>query len=354
MKRFLNRWPEENRPIIIAEIGVNHNGDVTLAKQMIDSAKDSGADIVKFQTFITDRLVGRNVGLAEYQSRNLGQQISQYEMIRALELSRVDMSELREYCQQSGVMFLSSVGDVDSVDFLCKTGVDAIKIGSSNLTNLPFLRYVAKTGRSVLLSTGMGTLGEVEAAVMALEEANCDDIILFHCTSNYPTPYDEVNLRAMNTLRAAFQLPVGYSDHTLGYEVALGATALGAVAIEKHFTLDRSLPGPDHRASMTPDEFHAMVESIKNLSSALGVARKMPTGSELMMRNKVRKSLVANQLIPEGSLIEPDMLSAMRVGSGLAPAFEEIIVGARAKRSIMPGEPLSLDMFDFSGKDSSL
>ena len=348
MKRFLGRWSEANLPLIIAEIGVNHNGDVRLAKQMIDSAKESGADIVKFQTFVTDRLVGRNVKLAEYQSRNLGQQISQYEMIRAMELSTADMVELHEYCRQNGVAYLSSVGDVESVDFLCNMGVDAIKIGSGDLTNLPFLRYVAKTGRSVLLSTGMGTLGEVEAAIMALEEADCDDIILFHCTSNYPTPYDEVNLRAMNTLRAAFQLPVGYSDHTLGYEVALGA-----VAIEKHFTLDKSLLGPDHRASMTPDEFHAMVESVKNLSSALGVARKKPTDSELIMRSKVRKSLVASQFIPEGSVIELNMLSTMRVGSGLAPALEEIIVGARVKRSIAPGEALALDMFDFSRKDRS-
>lgn len=353
MERFLNRWAEEDRPVIIAEIGVNHNGDVRLAKQMVDSAKANGADIVKFQTFVTDRLVARNVGLAEYQSRNLGQHISQYEMIRALELSQADMSELHEYCQRNGVVFLSSVGDVDSVDFLCKIGVDAIKIGSSNLTNLPFLRHVAETGRSVLLSTGMGTLGEVEAAVTTLEEAGCDDIVLFHCTSNYPTPYDEVNLRAMNTLREAFQLPVGYSDHTLGHEVALGATALGAVAIEKHFTLDRSLPGPDHRASMTPDEFCVMVESVKNLSSALGVARKKPTGSEMVMKSKVRKSLVANQFIPEGALIGLDMLSAMRVGLGLAPAFAEIIMGARAKRPIAPGEALALDMFDFSRKDRS-
>lgn len=348
MRRFIDKWLPKDRPIVIAEIGVNHNGDINLAKEMIDAAQASGADVAKFQTFVTEELVGRQVGLADYQARNLGRSISQYEMIKSLELTRDEMREVAGYCKRKGIEFLSSAGETDSVDFLCSLGVEAIKIGSGDLTNLPLLRYVARTGRAVLLSTGMGTLGEVESAVSTLQENGCGDIVLFHCTSNYPTPYQEVNLRAMQTMATSFGLPVGYSDHTVGYEIALGAVALGAVAIEKHFTLDENLPGPDHKASMTPEEFAAMVQAIEHLAVALGDGRKKPMPSEIAMRDSVRKSLVAGVRIPAGTAIAPEMISTMRVGEGLSPVLETLVFGARARRDICEGETLKLSMFDFS------
>lgn len=349
MGRFMDRLLSRDHPTVIAEIGVNHNGDVSLAKKMVDAVQASGADVAKFQTFITERLVGKQVGLADYQARNLGRSGSQYQMIKALELTRDDIRDIAQYCRRKGVEFLSSVGDEDSVDFLCDLGVEAIKIGSGDLTNLPLLRHVARTRRAVLLSTGMGTLGEVELAVSTLQENGCQDIVLFHCTSNYPTPYEEANLRAIKTMVTSFGLPVGYSDHTVGYEVALGAVALGAVSIEKHFTLDKGLPGPDHKASMTPDEFAAMVQAIAHLAAALGNGRKRPTHSEIAMRSSVRKSLVARTSISAGTVIQPEMIRTMRVGQGLEPRLEPLILGARARRDISEGETIELSMFDFSG-----
>lgn len=346
-------------PTIVAEIGVNHNGDPELARKMVDAAAACGADVVKFQIFLTEKLVGREVGLVAYQERNLaaaldpdpgsrrGRSLSQFEMIKALELAHSDVAGLFRHCAAKGVRFLSSVGEADSVDFLIGLGVDTIKVASGDLTNLKLLRHIAGTGSAVWLSTGMATLGEVERAVLTLEKAGCEKITLFHCTTNYPTPYEEVNLRAIDTLRMAFGYPVGYSDHTLGLEVALGATALGAVAIEKHFTLDHNLPGPDHRASMTPGDFAAMVSAVRNLTRALGRGRKEPAASELAIRERVRKSLVAAVSISKGTVVKPEMLATLRTGRGLAPTMEELLIGARTRRAIEPGEVLTLDMFEF-------
>lgn len=336
-------------PVIIAEIGVNHNGSLELAKQMTLAARQSGADIVKFQTFVTDKLVGKEVDMAEYQKTNMGKAMTQYEMIKALELSADEMHQLYDYCTEIGAHFLSSAAETESVDLLRGFGVNEMKVSSADLTNIPFLRYLGRNGFSVILSTGMGSLAEVDTAVTALLEAGCSDITLLHCTTEYPAPFGDVNLRAMETLRSAFGLPVGYSDHTCGYEVAVGAAALGAFAIEKHFTTDKSLPGPDQKASMSPEEFAALVSAVRNVSQALGSFRKRPAKTELVMRPKVRKSLVASQMIPAGSELQGNMVDSRRMGGrGIPAEWIDIVQGAVLKRAINAGELLTLDLLEFS------
>ena len=291
----------EHQPaFIIAEIGVNHNGDLDLACQLIDIATDAGASAVKFQTFKTEKLVTRQAAKADYQTRTTGGEESQYEMLKRLELSPADYEAVLEYCQHRNILFLSTPFDEDSADFLEQLGVCAYKIPSGEITNLPYLAHIAAKGKPMIVSTGMSTLGEVETAVDTIRENGNPAIVLLHCVSQYPAPYEASNLYAMSTLAQAFSVPTGFSDHTMGIEIALAAVALGARVIEKHLTLDRDLPGPDHRASAAPEEFKAMVAGIRKVEAALGDGIKRPAACESDVRTVARKSLVAAVNIPAG------------------------------------------------------
>ena len=281
------------RKIIIAEAGVNHNGSLELAKRLIEAAADAGADAVKFQTFVAEEVVSINAPKAEYQKQATDASESQYEMIKKLELSREAHKELMEYAKNKNIMFLSTPFDERSVDLLVELGVPLIKISSGEITNHPFLRYIAKKDLPIILSTGMSTLEEVREAVSVIKKTGCNDLTLLHCTSNYPALFEDCNLRAMKTMADAFKIPVGYSDHTPGRVVPVAVAALGACVIEKHFTLDKNLPGPDHKASLDPDELKDMVYDIRKVEKALGSSVKAPVELELEVRNVVRRSIVA-------------------------------------------------------------
>jgi len=291
---------EEEPCFIIAEAGVNHNGSVELAKKLIDAAKDAGADAVKFQTFKAESVVVKDAQKAEYQKETTGEG-SQYVMIKKLELAEEDFRELADYAEKKDIMFLSSPFDKDSVDLLHELDVPAFKVGSGEITNLPLLRYIAKKGKPIILSTGMSTLGEIEEALDVIRSEGVEDIILLHCVSNYPARIEDVNLRAMGTLKQAFKLPVGFSDHTLGITAPIAAVALGACVIEKHFTLDRNLPGPDHRASLEPDELKEMVKAIREVEKALGNGIKKPTKEEEKIKKVAGRSIVAKVDISKGT-----------------------------------------------------
>ncbi len=330
------------RTFIIAEAGVNHNGDVEMAKALVKVAAEAGVDAVKFQTWKTELLVAEGAKVAEYQEGALQQGESQFELLKRLELSYDQFADLHRYCQQVGVQFLSTPDEEQSAEFL--NGLQSVfKIGSGELTNIPFLRYVASFGKPVILSTGMGTLGEVEAGLDALLEAGLtkEQVTLLHATTDYPTHPRDVNLRAMRTLQTAFPgVAVGYSDHTLGIEVSLAAVALGATVLEKHFTLDRTLPGPDHQASLTPSQLTMLVEAVRNVEMALGTGWKKPAGAEIENRAIVRKSLHAACDIIRGQTIEDSMVVAKRPGTGKSPARYDEIVGSVATRDIRSGELL--------------
>lgn len=330
---------------IIAEAGVNHNGDPELARQLIDVAKTAGADAVKFQLFRADRLASAAAPKAGYQVRTTGGGESQLEMLRRLELPLEAHRALWDYCRARGMLFLSSPFDEDSADWLDALGVAAFKIPSGELTNLPFLAHVARKGKSLIVSTGMATLAEVEAAVRTIDAAGNRDVVLLHCVSNYPANPAEANLRAMQTMAEAFGLPVGYSDHTPGIEVALAAVALGACVIEKHFTLDRTLPGPDHRVSLEPQELVALVRGIRTVEAALGHGRKEPAPSEADTAAVARKSLVAAKDIAKGSTVTADSIAIKRPGTGLPPAVLDHLLGRTAIREIPADTLLTMEMF---------
>jgi len=323
---------------IIAEAGVNHNGDIQVAKRLVDVAAKAGADAVKFQTFKADRMVSATAPKAEYQLQTTDPAESQLEMLRRLELSPEAHRKLQTYCQEQGVLFMSTPFDEESADFLDELGVPVFKIGSGEITNRPFLEYIARKKKPVILSTGMSYLSEVDEAVRVIREAGCDQLILLHCVSNYPANPADANLRAMQTMAIAFQVPVGYSDHTPDIEVALAAVALGACVIEKHFTLDKNLPGPDHRASLEPPGLQALVTGIRTVELALGNGTKRPARSELDNRLIVRRSLAAAFDIPKGTVLRSDMLRALRPASGIAPALMEYVVGRRTRRTLMAGQ----------------
>ena len=331
---------------VIAEAGVNHNGDLKLARALIDVAVDAGADAVKFQTFRADRLATPDAPKAEYQLQTTGDAESQFEMLRRLELSADAHRELHSYCHERGIIFLSTPFDEEAVDLLEELGVPAFKISSGDLTNSPLLEYVAGKGKPVILSTGMSELSELIEAVSVLNTAGCENTVLLHCVSNYPADPAEVNLRAMQTMRSAFDLPVGFSDHTEGIDVALAAVALGACVIEKHFTMDRTLPGPDHRASLEPAELRDLVRSIRRVETALGNGRKVPTVSELETAKVARRSLVAARDIPAGATLERDMVVMRRPGTGMSPAMLNTLLHRQVKRDIAAGTLLDVDMFD--------
>ncbi|KGX86363.1 N-acetylneuraminate synthase [Pontibacillus litoralis] len=325
----------ENCPaFIIAEAGVNHNGSLELAKQLIKKAKNAGADAVKFQTFSTEKTITRSAPQAKYQKDNTGKEESQFDMVKRLELSIEQHFELAKYCKEVGIMFLSSPFDFDSVDLLESLDISAFKVGSGEITNTPLLRHIASKGKPVILSTGMSTLGEVEEGVNALTSAGAKEIALLHCTSNYPPSIEDTNLKVMDTLKQSFQVPVGYSDHTIGMTISIGAVSLGATIIEKHFTLDKNLEGPDHLVSLNPDELKDMVDSIRMVEKALGSSIKRPVESELETRLVARKSVVAKVSIKKGELITKDKITFKRPGTGVLPKDLNLIINRRAKNDM--------------------
>ncbi|EPY01729.1 N-acetylneuraminate synthase [Magnetospirillum fulvum] len=328
--------------MIIAEAGVNHNGDPELAKRLIDAAKAAGADYVKFQTFKAERLVTQGAAKADYQKKTSGADESQFEMIRRLELSEATHRDLIAHCAAQGIGFLSTGFDVDSLDMLAGLGLPLVKIPSGEITNLPYLRHVGSMELPVVLSTGMATLAEVDDALGVLEDAGLprDRITVLHCTTEYPTPMDEVNLSAMLTMRDTFGVAVGYSDHTEGIEIAIAATALGACIIEKHFTLDRSLPGPDHKASLEPDELAAMVAAIRNIERAMGDGIKRPGPSETRNLPIARKSIVAARPISAGEPLSAENMTVKRPGSGLSPMRWDDMIGRIADRAYQRDEAI--------------
>lgn len=334
----------KSRILIIAEAGVNHNGDLVLAKRLIDAAAAAGADLVKFQTFNADRLVTRSAQKADYQNQTTDSKESQYEMLRRLEISAEMHKELIAHCASRNIGFFSTGFDIESVDLLVSLGQDHFKIPSGEITNLPYLRHIGQLGKSVILSTGMATLGEIEAAIEVLEQAGMprSNLTVLHCTTEYPTPMAEVNLRAMQGIHAAFGVAVGYSDHTSGIEVAIAATALGAAVIEKHFTLDRDLPGPDHKASLEPTELKAMVAAIRNIELALGDGIKRLTPSETRNKPVARKSLVASRPIKSGELFSAHNITVKRPGTGVSPMRWDEVIGRVSSRNFEADELIEL------------
>jgi N-acetylneuraminate synthase/N,N'-diacetyllegionaminate synthase len=335
---------EGEATFIIAEAGVNHNGDIELAKRLVDIASECGIDAIKFQTFKAENVVAKNTPKADYQIKNTGTNESQYEMIKKLELSEDEFKELYKYTKKKGLIFLATPFDFESADFLDDL-VPAFKISSTDLTNLPFLEYVAEKGKPIILSTGMGTLGEVEEAVNTIKEIN-DDLILLHCVTNYPASFESLNLRVIKTLKGAFKLPVGYSDHSLGIYAPISAITLGAVVIEKHFTLNKNLPGPDHKASLNPEELKEMVNAIRLIEKALGDGIKRPTPEEEEIKKVARRSLVANVDIPKGTVIKKEMIAIKRPGTGIEPKYLNVVIGKRAKRDIKKDEVLKWNMIE--------
>lgn len=330
------------RTCIIAEVGVNHNGDVAIAKKLCMAAKKAGADIVKFQTWITEKIITQNVKQADYQSENTGSNQSQFDMLKKLELSYDDFREIKKYCDEIGIIFASTADEQDSLDFLVDLGIPFIKIGSGDIGNIPYLRYMGTKKMPVILSTGMSTLGDVEISIQALREGGAKNIKLLHCTTNYPCPYNDVNLKAMDTLRTAFGLDVGYSDHTEGIEVAIAAVARGATIIEKHFTLDKNMDGPDHKASMEPDEFSCMVDCIRHIESAIGDGQKIPTKTEDEISKVVLKRIVARREIMLGDLITEINVCVKRNDYGLPAKAWDFVVGTKANKYYKIDEGIEL------------
>jgi N,N'-diacetyllegionaminate synthase len=324
-----------NKTFIIAEAGVNHNGSLDMALQLIDVAAAAGADAVKFQTFKAEKVIAVNAPKAGYQRETTGSDESQLEMVKKLELDEAAHTQLYMYCRHKGILFLSTPFDLESIDMLSRLGLEIFKIPSGEITNLPYLRKLGALQKRLILSTGMANLGEIEAVLDILGESGTplENIIVLHCNTEYPTPFEDVNLSAMLTIRNAFPgISVGYSDHTPGIEVPVAAAALGATVIEKHFTLDRNLPGPDHRASLTPDELKAMVQAIRNIEKALGDGIKRPSPSEIKNKPIARKSLVAIHPIKTGELFSSDNITAKRPGTGISPMRWDEVLGQAAQK----------------------
>lgn len=333
------------KTLVIAEAGVNHNGDLDMAKQLVAEAAKAGADYVKFQTFSAKALLVRSAPKADYQQRLTSTAESQHEMLARLELSSADHEILMQACLDHEVRFLSTAFDRESFDLLRSLGgVELIKIPSGDLTDLPLVRHVTQFGYPVLLSTGMATLGEIEATIEAIELAGTprERITVLHCTTEYPTPMTEVNLQAMSHIGKALGVNVGYSDHTPGIEIPIAAVALGATVIEKHFTLDKNLPGPDHRASLEPAELNSMITSIRNVELAMGDGIKRPTESELKNRPVARKSIVAARAIAKGELFSADNLTAKRPAGGISPMLWDEVLGRAAGRDFNIDEAIEL------------
>jgi len=330
--------------LIIAEAGVNHNGDMGLAKRLIDVAADAGADLVKFQTFSAERLATQSAPKADYQNQTTDRVESQFAMLKQLELSMQMHEVLFAHCQQRNIGFFSTGFDIQSLDYLASLGAERFKIPSGEITNLPYLRHIGGFGKPVILSTGMATLGEIEAALEAVETAGTPrtHITMLHCNTEYPTPMQDVNLRAMCSIRDAFGVAVGYSDHTSGIEVPIAAVALGATVIEKHLTLDRNLSGPDHKASLEPDEFAAMVRAIRNIEQAMGDGIKRPSPSEAKNKPIARKSLVAAKQIRAGEQFTDENVTVKRPGTGISPMRWDEVMLLRARFDFSVDDPIVL------------
>ena len=320
------------RVVIIAEAGVNHNGSLALAKKMVTEAKRAGADYIKFQTFVPENLVSKFAQKADYQKETTGVKETQLQMLQKLSLSQEEFIELQRYANQQEIGFLSTPFDLESVAFLNSLSMDFWKLPSGEITNLPYLETIGKTGKRVVMSTGMCEMHEIAEALQVLRKNGTVDITLLHCNTQYPTPFGDVNLRAMQTIQKEFGLPVGYSDHTTGIEVPIAAVALGAAVIEKHFTLDKTMEGPDHRASLEPDELKQMVQSIRNIERSLGSGDKKRTESEKENCAVARKSIVAKCAIGRGEMFTKDNLTVKRPGNGISPMHWYEVVGTCAKR----------------------
>lgn len=327
---------------IIAEAGVNHNGQLDLALKLCDAAKEAGVDAVKFQTWKTENIVTAQARQAAYQTENTGVEESQYDMLKELELSYDHFRYIKDYCKRIGIDFLSTPDEEESLEFLVNLGLPLIKVGSGEVTNIPYLRKIGSQNKPVILSTGMSNLAQVATAYDTLLTAGAPSVALLHCTTNYPCPVDEVNLKAMCTLRDAFKCQVGYSDHTMGLEVPVAAVALGAEIIEKHFTLDRNMEGPDHKASLEPAELKSMVRQIRNIEDALGDGIKRPNKSESENVKVVQKSILAKRPIKKGEVLTEDNLVAKRAGSGISSVYWDVIVGTKALQDYDIDEPIKL------------
>ena len=327
---------------IIAEAGDNHNGDFNTALKLVDVAKRAGADCVKFQTFVTEEIISKYAEMAEYQKKNTGKEESQFEMVKRLELSFDEFRKIKEYCDRVGIQFLSTPFDLKSVDFLNELGVPFFKIPSGEITNYPYLIKIAHTGKPVVMSTGMCEPDEILAAINVLEKNGSGEITLLHCNTEYPTPLKDVNLYAMRTMKKMFGKKVGYSDHTKGIEVPVAAVALGACVIEKHFTLYKNMPGPDHKASLEPDELGRMVKNIRNIEIALGDGVKRVSESERKNIAIARKSIVARRNIQEGEILTEENLAVKRPGTGINPMQWMEVLGTRAVRDFKEDELIEI------------
>lgn len=333
------------RVLIIAEAGVNHNGSLDIAKRLVDEAADAGVDIVKFQTFKAEKLVSKSAKQAEYQQRNMGKtDDSQYSMLKKLELSPLQHEELIDYCREKGIRFFSTAFDMDSIEYLHSLNLGLWKIPSGEITNYPYLRKIAQYGEPVILSTGMCELSDIEAAIQVLLSYGLQkkQITVLHCNTEYPTPMRDVNLKAMLEIERKFGVAVGYSDHTEGIEVPIAAVALGATVIEKHFTLDKNMNGPDHKASLEPQDLRAMVKAIRNIEQALGSGHKVISASERKNIEVARKSIVAACPIRKGDLLTDENLTVMRPGNGISPMRWEEVIGTYATRNYQEEEPIEL------------
>ncbi|MGY3795203.1 N-acetylneuraminate synthase [uncultured Aquimarina sp.] len=329
------------KTLIIAEAGVNHNGDINLAKKLIDAAAIAGVDYVKFQTFNSKKLVSKNAQKAAYQKENTGNASeSQLAMLQKLELSKEMHLELIKYCDSKNIKFLSTGFDLESIDFLNQLDIDLFKVPSGEITNLPYLRKIGALGKPIIISTGMADLSEIEEAVNVMLNAGADKskISVLHCNTEYPTPMRDVNLSAMNTIKEQLEVSIGYSDHTLGIEIPIAAVALGATVIEKHFTLDKTMEGPDHKASLEPNELKAMVEGIRNIEKAMGHGRKEPSSSEIKNKTIVRKSIVAGRDIKKGEILTENNITVKRPGNGISPMRWDSIIGTTASRDYSEDE----------------
>lgn len=335
---------KRRRIFIIAEAGVNHNGSLKTAKEMIDAAKMAGADAIKFQTFKAESLASRSAPKADYQKESMCNTESQFDMLKRLELDEAAHKELIRYCRKNGLKFLSSPFDLESIDLLNRLGLEIFKIPSGEITNLPYLRKIGSLKKEVIISTGMSGMEEIKTALDVLVECGTakENITILHCNTEYPTPYTDVNLRAMVTIRGAFNVDVGYSDHTLGIEISIAAAALGASVIEKHFTLDRKMKGPDHKASLEPAELKAMISAIRNVEEALGSLDKRPSASEKANISIVRKSITASNFIKKGSRFTEVNITAKRPARGLSPMKWDSVVGKTAKKDFQKDELIEL------------
>lgn len=324
--------------LIIAEAGVNHNGRLDLALQLCDAAKESGADVVKFQTWKTENLITRNLEQAEYQVLNSGKRESQFDMLKKLELSYDNFRTIKRHCDEIGISFSSTADESESLDFLVELGIPFIKIGSGDIGNVPFLRYIGSKKMPIILSTGMSTIADVDISINALKEGGATEISILHCTTNYPCSYEDVNLRAMLTLRDAYRLPVGYSDHTIGREVAVSAVALGAKIIEKHFTLDCRMVGPDHSASTEPQDFAELVKAIRIVETCLGTGVKGPTDREKNIAKVISKRAVAKRNIKKGEVFTAENLCVKRNDIGIRAKYWDLIIGRIARKNYFEDE----------------